>query len=115
MDRVGGTIKNVIFRKVKSGHTFITNLEKFSRVTVEFVSAITTVYFPKEEEIEEPKDIGDSPIVENNLKMHKLERAINECKECSIKFYKTGADKVPFYTQWYIMVKKVGRWINTWP
>ena len=57
----------------------------------------TTIYLPKEEEIEEPKDVGDSPIVENNFKVHK-------CK-CSIKFYKTGADKkVPFYTQWYIMV-----------
>ena len=96
MDRVGGTIKNVIFRKVKSGHTFITNLEEFSRVTAEFVPAITTVYLPKEEEIEEPKDIDDSTIVENILLVHKLERAINERKECSIKFYKTGADKVPF-------------------
>ena len=78
MDRVGGTIKNVIFRKVKSGHTIITTLEEFSRVTVEFVPAITTVYLPKEKEIEEPNDIGDSPIVENNLKVHKCKQVLDK-------------------------------------
>ena len=72
---------------------------------MEFVPSITTIYLPKEAEIEEPEDIDNAPLIKDTLQVLKLERCINQRNECSIKFFKTAADEEPFYTQWY---NKVG-------
>ena len=101
MDGVGGTLKNVIFRKVKSGQTVVYTPEDFANVAMEFVPSITTIYLPKEAEIEEPEDIDNAPLIKDTLQVHKLERCINQRNECLIKFFKTVADEEPFYTQWY--------------
>lgn len=104
MDGVGGTLKNVIFRKVKSGQTIINTPEDFAKVAVKFVPSITTVYLPKEAEIVEPADIDNAPLIKDTLQVHKLERYLNKRNEVSIKFFKTAADEEPFYTQWYSKV-----------
>ena len=101
MDGVGGTIKNVIFRKVKSGHAVVYTPNQFADVTLKFVPSITTVYLPCTEEITEPGNIDQSPAIAATLSIHKFERYINERGECSISFYKTAVDQEPFHTQWY--------------
>ena len=66
--------------------------------------SITTEYVPKEAEITEPKDIDDAPLIQDTLKIHNVERYINQRNEISIKFFKTAADDGPFYTQMYSRV-----------
>ena len=104
MDGVGGTIKNVVFRKVKSGQTVVYTPEDFAKVAGNFVPSIATVYLPKEAEIVEPKDMDNAPPIKDTLQVHKLERYVNQTNECSIKFFKTAADEEPLYTQWYSKV-----------
>ena len=45
VDGVGGTIKNVIFRKVKSGQIVAHTPKEYSDAAMKFVASIITVYF----------------------------------------------------------------------
>ena len=83
MDGVGGTLKNVIFRKAKSGLTVVQTPEDFTKVAGKFVPSITTEYLPKEAEITEPKDIDNAPLIQDTLQIHKLERYINQRNKIS--------------------------------
>ena len=60
MDGIGGTVKNVIFRKVKSGNVVIDST-KFVDYASQLVPSITSLYLPVEEIIEEPKEIARAP------------------------------------------------------
>ena len=74
MNGVGGTLKNVIFRKVKYGQVVVYTPEEFANFTNEFVPSVLTIYLPKEEEIKEPSDIQESPAIKETLTVHKWER-----------------------------------------
>ena len=53
MHNVGGTIKNVIFQKVKSGQIVVHTSKEFSDASMKFVPSIITEYLPKSDEIAE--------------------------------------------------------------
>ena len=74
MDGVGGTVKNVIFRKVKSDQVVIYSTQEFSEAVKTLVPAIHAVYLPENENIIEPKGIKSSRKIKETLKIHKLER-----------------------------------------
>ena len=57
MDDEDEIIKNVIFRKVKSGQIVVHTPKEFSDAAMKFVSSIITVYLPKSDEIVEPESI----------------------------------------------------------
>ena len=49
-DDVGGTIKTIIFRKVKSGQIVVHTPKEFSDATMKFVPSIITVFLPRSNE-----------------------------------------------------------------
>ena len=49
-DDVGGTIKTIFFRKVKSGQSVVHTPKEFSDATMKFVPSIITVYLPRSNE-----------------------------------------------------------------
>ena len=100
MDDVGGTIKNVIFRKVKSGQIVVHTPKEFSDAAMKFVSSIITVSLPKSDEIVEPESIHQAQSIPETLSIHKFVRQINDRGDC-IEFFKTGVDQEAFHTQWY--------------
>ena len=57
MDDEGKTIKNVIFRKVKSSQIVVHTPKEFSDAAMRLVASIITVYLPKLDEIVEPGSI----------------------------------------------------------
>ena len=57
MDDVGGTIINVIFRKVKSGQIVVHTPKEFSDASMKFVPSIITVHLPRSDQIVEPESI----------------------------------------------------------
>ena len=57
MDAIGGTVKNVIFRKVKSGQLVVCSPLAFSEAVTNFFSSIHFVYLPENKNIIEPEDI----------------------------------------------------------
>ena len=101
MDDVGETIKNVIFRKVKSGQIVVHTPKEFSDAAMEFVSSIITVYLPKSDEIVEPESIHQVPSTPETFLIHKLLRQVNGRGDCSIEFFKTVVDQEAFLIQWY--------------
>ena len=85
MDGVGGTVKNVVFRKVKSGQEVIYS-PQFSEAVKTFVSAIHAVYLPESENIIEPKGIQSSRKIKETLKIHKFERKVDPNGNTYINF-----------------------------
>ena len=101
VDDEGETIKNVIFRKVKSGQIVVHKPKEFSDAAIKFVSSIITVYLPKSDEIVEPESIHPASFIPKTLSIHKFVRQINDRGDCNIEFFKTALDQEAFHTQWY--------------
>ena len=66
-DGVGGTIKQRVFRDVKSGKVSITNAEHFSAHTDVILNGIKSLYMRTDEVLEKPEDIEkSSPRIDGN-------------------------------------------------
>ena len=78
MDGVGGTLKNVIFRKVKSGKVVVYTPEEFANFASQFVPSSITIYLPKEEEIKEPSDRQESPAIKVGKATESEERIFHQ-------------------------------------
>ena len=66
-DGVGGTIKQRVFRDVKSGKVSITNAEHFAAHAGAILNGIKSLYMPIDEVLEEPEDIEkSSPRIDGN-------------------------------------------------
>ena len=63
-------------------------LQKTLLILPEFVLSIITVYLPRVEEIEEPSNTDESPLIKDKLSVHNFERSFNKRNECSIKYFK---------------------------
>ena len=98
---VGRTIKNVIFRKVKSGQFVVYTPKEFSDAAMKFVPSIITVCFPKSDVTVDPESIHQAPSIPKTLSIHKFVRQINDRGDCSIEFFKTAVDQEAFHIQWY--------------
>ena len=94
-----GTIKNVIFQKVKSGQIVAHTPKEFSDPPRKFVLSIITVYLPRSDEIVEPESIHQAPSIPKTLSIHKFVRQINDIGDYSIEFFKAAVDQEAFYTQ----------------
>ena len=101
MDDVGGTIKNAIHRKVKSGQIVVHTPKDFSDAAMKFVLSINSVYLPKSEETVEPESIHQAPSIPQIHSIHKFVRQISDRGDCSIEFFKMAVDQEAFHTQWY--------------
>ena len=78
MDNVGGTIKNVIFQKVKSRQIVVYIHKEFSDAAMKFVPSIVTVYLPRSDEIVEPESIHQASSIPETFSIHKFVRQIND-------------------------------------
>ena len=78
MDDLDESIKNVIFRKVKSGQIAVHTPKETSDAAMKFVSSIITVYLPKSDEIVEPESIHQAPSIPETHSIHKFVRHIND-------------------------------------
>ena len=87
MDGVGGTVKNVVFKKVKSGQVVINSPQDFSEAVKSFVPSTNIVYLPESESIIEPKDTECTKKIKDTLKLHKLERKVNANGNIYIIFF----------------------------
>ena len=74
MDGIGGTIKNVVYRRVMAGDLVINTPEEFVTKADELSHGIKCLYLPSNEIPNEPSDIADAPGIAGTLKIHKLVR-----------------------------------------
>ena len=101
MDGIGGTIKNLVFRDVKSEKVNIENAEHFATYVNRILNGITSVYMPLDDVLNEPDDTGNAPKIVGTLEIHKIVRSFNEDGICKLQFFQTAVDEAPFHEQWY--------------
>ena len=75
MDGVGGTVKIIIFRKVKSGFVTIDSLFEFHQALLKVAPSSKSVYLPNTDVLNEPENIEqESKKIPETLKVHHVER-----------------------------------------
>ena len=106
MDGIGGTMKNVVFRQVKSGRVIINSDEEFSVAANKFVPSIATL-FQKE------KDLlcNQSPPIPATLQIHKFVRSSRAEGGKIIDFYFLSNGKEPCHS--HIWKGNVVTWRET--
>ena len=67
MDRIGGTINNVVFRQVKSGQTIIYSAEDFCETSNQFCPSITMLFEKSDVILSVPSDIEEAQIIPGTL------------------------------------------------
>ncbi|XP_066916722.1 uncharacterized protein [Clytia hemisphaerica] len=77
MDGVGETIKNKVFREVKSLRIVVNSPRDFADHANRLCESVTTVYLPKSDFFEEPQEIGEAPYINGTLTIHKTIRKVN--------------------------------------
>ena len=73
MDGIGGTVKNVVFRKVKPGFLTIDSSFEFYQAVKNYVPVIKCVYVSNKDVFEEPENMERESIpIREILKIHKI-------------------------------------------
>ena len=72
MDGVGGIVKNIIFREVKSGFATINKPLEFHQAVLKFVPSINSVYLAGADVLSEPENIEQES--KKTLTIHHIER-----------------------------------------
>ena len=108
MDGTGGTIKNVVFRQVKSRKVVINSPTEFYEAANQFVLSIKYLYQPESSLLEEPHDIKNALVIPNTLQTHRLVREIEEGGKASISFFGLSSDIDPVYVKDYKINLKCG-------
>ena len=101
MDRVGGTVKNMIFQQVKSKKCVINGAKDFAEYTNKIINDISCLYLAENEIMAEPQDIETSPKIPRTLKVHTVLRTYNEDNVRKMEFYELADETDPFHIQWY--------------
>lgn len=101
MDGVGGTIKNLVFRAVKSEKIAVKTPEEFANAANEVVPSIQSLYMPIDDMLKEPAEVASAPAIPETLQVHKVVRKINKDNVPFIEFFKLSKDDKPAYTHCY--------------
>ena len=98
---IGGTIKNVVFRQVKSRKVIINSPTEFYEAANQFVPSIKYLYQPESSLFEEPHDIKNAPVIPNTLQIHRLVRELEVGGKACISFFGLSCDIDPVYVKDY--------------
>ena len=103
MDGVGGCVKNVVFRHVRSGKIVIESARAFAENADKFVKGITVLYLSSDEVLNEHEDVSDTPYVDamSTLQVHMVKSGKTKAGFSYLHFVKIASDRQPFYTHWY--------------
>ena len=95
MHGIGGTIKIVVFRQVKSRKVVINSPIEFCKAANKFVPSIKCIYQPESSLLEEPHDIENASVIPNTLQIHRFCRETEEDGNASISFFGLSCDVYP--------------------
>ena len=105
MNGIGGTIKNVVFREVKSRKVVINSPIEFCEAENKFFPSIKCLYQSGSYLLEEPHDTENAPVIRNTLQIHRLVRETEEYGKVSISFFGLSCDADPVYVEDYKSLK----------
>ena len=101
MHRIGGTIKNCVYRDAMSGKCVIDTPKEFAEHAEKVVKCITSLYLPADDVLVEPDDIEVSPRIHETLQVHMVKRRFDQRNVPYLEFYRMATDTKPFFTQFY--------------
>ena len=101
MDGFGGTLKNAVYRDVKSGKAIINDAKEFSEYADKTVKGISSLYMSSDDVIVEQKEIKTAPKTPETLKIHRVVRSMEKGEDPSFHFYYLVSDDDPFHVQSY--------------
>ena len=97
MDGVGRIIKNQVYKEVKSSRLVIDTPHEFSMAAQTLVPPITTIYVPKNETIQEPNEMENTPVIPKIFQIQKVVRKFNSQGVACIEFYNLPNESKPYY------------------
>lgn len=100
MDGIGETVKNVVYRQVKSNWVTINSVNDFFDAANRFVPSITTLLHKDGETMLKPDDINSAPSIPSTLKIHRLIRQIKD-NGVEIAYFFLSNSKEPCFVQKY--------------
>lgn len=100
MDGVSGTVKDMVFKKVKSGMALINSPRDFVDTANKLLVTISTGYLPKNDEMEEPEGTTNTNAINSTLLIYIPKRKTSD-GVVGIDFYTFASDESPSHTQWY--------------
>ena len=101
MDGIGGTLKNTVYRDVKSGKTIINDAKEFAEYAHKTIKRISSLYMSSDDVIVEKEEIKTAPKIPETLKIHKFVRPMEKGKNPSFHFYYLASNDDPFHAQSY--------------
>ena len=101
MGGVGGTIKNQVYKEVKSCRMVIDTPQEFAMAVQTLVPAITTIYLPERKMLQEPNEIENANVVVETLQIRKVAKKFNSQGVVCIQFCKCSNESQPYFTQYY--------------
>ena len=90
-----------MYKEVKSGRLVIDTLQEFAMAAQPLVPAITTIYLPESEMLQEPNEIENAPVIPETFQIHKVARKFNSQGFACIEFYKFSNESNTYFTQYY--------------
>ena len=100
MDGVGGTVKNKVFKEVKSKRLSINTPEEFT-VAADRLCNVDSLFLPLEEYLEEPYGIENAPEISGIMKVHRIVRKFNHQDVPYLDFYQLSSNEDVFHRQFY--------------
>ena len=99
MDRIGGTVKNQVYRRVLSGDVVINTPREFEEFANQ-ISSVDWLFLNKSEFIQEPEEVSKATPIPSTLKFHKVSRVRYDPHSFSNHF-KLSEDLEPFHLEKY--------------
>ena len=91
MDGVGGTVKNMVYRRVLAGDIVIDNPKQFANFAQE-VCNVDSLFLPYESLIQEPEQIKHAKPIPHTLQAHKVVRCFSGRGVPFLKFFYLSSD-----------------------
>ena len=102
MDGIGGTLKNAVYRDVKSGKAIFNDAKKFAEYVDKTIKGISSLYMSSDDVIVELEEIETAPKITETLKIHKFVHSMEKENDPSFHFYYLASDNDPFHVQSYL-------------
>ena len=87
MDGIGGTVKNLVFRHVKSGKILINTSKEFAICADKVADGVTSIYLAEDEVLEEPAETEKAPKIDQTLQIHKVKRLCDNRNVCYLELH----------------------------
>ena len=101
MDGTGGSLKNAVYRDIKSGKVIINDANEFVEYANKTIKGISSLCISNDDVVVEQEEIKWAPKIRETLKNHKFVHSLEKGKDLSFHFYYLASNDDHFHDQSY--------------